>query len=695
MKKLLIFIFVLFTIASTKAQSYLGYTFDNYAGVQGVISNPANIVDSRFRTDINLASISAGVVNDYYGFKVSDFWKNSDYKFERDARKNPSSSNNFQTNIDVMGPSFMFNIKPKHAIALSTRLRSIANVTGINGELFNQFRDNFDSSNGFNLAPQNFNLVGNAWAEFGLSYAAVLFDKDKNFLKGGLTLKYLSGLQNSYVNADNVSVGYIKNSTTNTALNPITTTGNLTYGGSDNLGGTNDLNFNNGSGIGLDLGFVYEYRPNIDELRDKKEANKYLIRVGLALTDLGSINYKNSLERKYNVNRTITEQQYDSQNTGNLLANQYTLVSSSSSSKYILPTSIHLNLDWNMYKKFYLNANVDVNTNGKTAVNANTIANNYSITPRYESKWFSFYLPLNVMEYSGFQAGAGFRLGPVFIGSGSAITNLFSDNSKAIDIHAGLKIPIYQGKTKDKDEDGVLDKNDECPTEAGPAENKGCPYKDSDRDGVLDKDDKCPNIAGEKTNKGCPWEDSDKDGVLDKDDKCPKVFGDAENKGCPYPDSDKDGVSDKEDKCPKVFGTKANNGCPEDKVVEKQPAKPEIKDDIIKKINDFSKTILFDTGKATIKKESFVSLDGIVSVLNEYKNANFKIEGHTDNAGKPAKNLKLSKDRAAAVKKYLVDKGIRNDRLTSDGFGSSKPIASNKTPKGKNLNRRVEINLIK
>ena len=117
--------------------------------------------------------------------------------------------------------------------------------------------------------------------------------------------------------------------------------------------------------------------------------------------------------------------------------------------------------------------------------------------------------------------------------------------------------------------------------------------------------------------------------------------------------------------------------------------------EVIKKINEFSKTILFDTGKATIKAESFPSLDGIVAVLNEYNTANFKIEGHTDSTGKPASNLKLSKDRAAAVRKYLVDKGISESRLTSQGYGSKKPIATNKTLKGRNLNRRVEIILVK
>jgi outer membrane protein OmpA-like peptidoglycan-associated protein len=695
MKKLLILFLLLGSFHTINAQSYLGYTFDNYAGVQSLISNPANIVDSRFKTDINLASVSAGVTNDFYTINFSNAISNSDFKFERDAVRSPSNNNNFQTNLDIMGPSFMFNLKPKHALAISTRGRSIANVSNIDGEFLNANRDNFNSSQSFITPAQNFNLVGNAWIEFGLTYAAVLVDNQKNFFKGGLTLKYLSGLQNSYANSDNVSVNYVRNGTIKTN-NFVTTTGVLTYGGNDNIGDNSNLVFNQGSGFGADLGFIYEFRPNIEKLEGQKDKNKYLIKIGASLTDFGSIVYDRTNEKKYNLSKTVNEEVYSNSNTENLLNTQYFLISNATATKYSLPTSLHFNFDWNIHNKFYLNANVDFNTINKTTINTNSIGNNYALTPRFESKWFTFSVPLNIMEYSGFQAGAAMRLGPLLVGSGSVITNFFSDKTKAIDVFVGLKIPVYQGRIKDRDNDGIVDKKDDCPDEAGPTENKGCPYKDSDRDKVLDKDDKCPDVAGAADNQGCPYPDTDKDGVLDKDDKCVNEPGEKDNQGCPYLDTDKDGVFDKDDKCPTVFGIVAKQGCPEDKKpVVIEPVKVEVAAEVIKKINEFSKTILFDTGKATLKTESNSSLDGIVTVLNEYQNANFKIEGHTDNAGVQAKNLKLSKDRAAAVKQYLIDKGVRAERLTSEGYGSKKPIASNKTPKGKNLNRRVEINLVK
>ena len=693
MKNFFIVILSLVSILSVKAQSYLGFLQDNYVGVHGIISNPANIVDSRFRTDINLGSASFVFANDYYGIDVFKAINSRDYNLEKEAKQTPSNNNNFYTNLDVLGPSFMFNLAPKHAIALSTRARATANISNVDGELINKLRDKFDASNSFSIPSQSFNATSNSWFEFGLSYALVLLEKNKHFVKAGFTAKFISGLTNNFYNVDNLSTTYTKTGVDKN-FNTISTTGIVTFGSNDE--GINGNNISYGTGKALDLGFVYEYRPNFEEKTGLKDENKYKYKLGFSVTDIGSINFDPTNVKTYDVTKTISEADYNNQNISGLLDSRYSKIATSNQTTYILPTALHLNFDWNMHKKFYLNFNADQKLTKTNAVNTNTIVNNYSLTPRYESKWFTFSLPISLMEYSGFQAGAGFRLGPLFLGSSSVLTNLVSNNSKTVDIYAGLKIPIYQGKMKDQDQDGVADSEDDCRTEAGPKENKGCPYKDTDRDSILDKDDKCPDVAGATDNQGCPYPDTDKDSVIDKDDKCINEAGPKENNGCPYLDEDKDGVLDKDDKCPTVFGIVALQGCPEEKKVEKiEPVKVEVAAEVIKKINEFSKTILFDTGKATLKAESNTSLDAIVTVLNDYPTANFKIEGHTDNAGIPAKNLKLSKDRADAVKKYFVDKGIGNERLTANGYGSKKPIASNKTLKGKNQNRRVEINLVK
>ncbi|WP_298340990.1 OmpA family protein [uncultured Algibacter sp.] len=231
----------------------------------------------------------------------------------------------------------------------------------------------------------------------------------------------------------------------------------------------------------------------------------------------------------------------------------------------------------------------------------------------------------------------------------------------------------------DSDGDGIEDSKDDCPNEAGLAELNGCP--DADGDGIADNKDNCPTVAGLKALNGCP--DADGDGVTDADDKCPNEAGPSANKGCPWPDTDGDGVLDKDDKCPEVKGTVANNGC------------PEVTAEVQKTLNEYAKTILFDTGKATIKAQSEAVLADIIGILKEYPTAKFTVEGHTDSVGSEKLNQRLSDSRANSVKEYLVTNGIDAFRLSALGYGESKPIDSNKTRAGRANNRRVEINLAK
>ncbi|CAM1352211.1 OmpA family protein [Tenacibaculum halocynthiae] len=244
---------------------------------------------------------------------------------------------------------------------------------------------------------------------------------------------------------------------------------------------------------------------------------------------------------------------------------------------------------------------------------------------------------------------------------------------------AGLK--EFNG-CPDADGDGIKDSDDACPEVAGLAALNGCP--DADGDGIADKDDACPTKAGTKAMNGCP--DADGDGVADNTDKCPNQAGPAANGGCPWPDTDGDGVLDKDDKCPNVKGVASNNGCPE--VI--------IKEEAVKKLNDFARAIYFNSGRTTFRAGVSGKLDLIGGIMKEYPKANFSIQGHTDSQGRAANNLKLSERRAKAVLDYLINKaGIPANRLTSAGFGEDYPIADNKTRAGRAQNRRVEIKLVK
>jgi outer membrane protein OmpA-like peptidoglycan-associated protein len=112
-------------------------------------------------------------------------------------------------------------------------------------------------------------------------------------------------------------------------------------------------------------------------------------------------------------------------------------------------------------------------------------------------------------------------------------------------------------------------------------------------------------------------------------------------------------------------------------------------------LNEYARTILFDTGKSSLKTESVSVFVDIIKILNEYPNAKFTVEGHTDSVGSASLNQKLSESRANSVRDFLVKEGIAADRLTAIGYGEDKPIATNNTRAGRTQNRRVEINLVK
>ena len=242
---------------------------------------------------------------------------------------------------------------------------------------------------------------------------------------------------------------------------------------------------------------------------------------------------------------------------------------------------------------------------------------------------------------------------------------------------AGLK--QFNG-CPDTDGDGIVDGSDACPQVAGLAALNGCP--DADGDGITDANDACPEVAGLAALKGCP--DADKDGVADKDDKCPSVAGPKENAGCPWADTDKDGVADKDDECPEVAGPASNKGC------------PEVTAAVLESVKVEAKSIYFNSGKATFKSEDVpVKIESISSLLKQYPNAKFSIEGHTDSDGSDAFNQKLSQERADVVRNALIERGLKPANLTAVGYGESKPVATNKTAAGKAKNRRTEVVLQK
>jgi outer membrane protein OmpA-like peptidoglycan-associated protein len=294
-----------------------------------------------------------------------------------------------------------------------------------------------------------------------------------------------------------------------------------------------------------------------------------------------------------------------------------------------------------------------------------------SLSSTYKKSFGDREVPLGTIDspsYFQHVAGITFKFG----GKDTDGDGIYDKDDACPEV-AGLK--QFNG-CPDTDGDGIIDGSDACPDVAGLAALNGCP--DADGDGIADKDDACPDVAGLAALNGCP--DADGDGVADKDDKCPTVAGPKENGGCPFLDADKDGVYDKDDECPTVAGPASNKGC------------PEVTEEALELLKTNARSVYFNTGKSTFKAgETPARLDAMKEILKNYPTAKFSIEGHTDSTGSVKINNKLSQDRADAVRNALIERGINPDNLTSKGFGSTQPVSSNKTVKGRADNRRTEV----
>lgn len=230
----------------------------------------------------------------------------------------------------------------------------------------------------------------------------------------------------------------------------------------------------------------------------------------------------------------------------------------------------------------------------------------------------------------------------------------------------------------DNDGDELPDLEDKCPVSAGVARRQGCPEDDNDDDGILNEDDQCPDAPEDKDGfedaDGCPEPDNDGDGIADVEDKCPNdpedKDGFQDEDGCPDPDNDGDGIADANDQCPNEAetynGNKDEDGCPDGKQTVVL-TRTEIQ---------ILERVYFDINKSTIQQRSYTLLDTIAILLRQNPQiTKLRIEGHTDDQGKDDYNRSLSKDRAQAVLKYLVDNGkIEAKRLESQGFGEDSPL---------------------
>jgi outer membrane protein OmpA-like peptidoglycan-associated protein len=250
----------------------------------------------------------------------------------------------------------------------------------------------------------------------------------------------------------------------------------------------------------------------------------------------------------------------------------------------------------------------------------------------------------------------------------------------------------------DNDNDGVLDALDKCSREPedkdGFEDGDGCPDLDNDRDRIPDNLDRCMNESedfdGYEDSDGCPDLDNDSDGVPDLTDKCPMDAedrdGTEDDDGCPDIDNDHDGIPDSQDRCPDKAENRNNfqdeDGCP-DEAVQQIPMGQRLLEGL-----------LFEGRTAEIDFTTRYVLDSLSRSLLTYPETVLEVIGNVDKSENPDQDYELALEMAQSVCSYLISTGVEAERLTAQSVGSSRPTSSNVTPEGRRENRRIEIRRI-
>jgi outer membrane protein OmpA-like peptidoglycan-associated protein len=562
----------------------------------------------------------------------------------------------------------MLELGGRTSVAVMTRGRIFSNAREIDGRLVYAVIDGrMTPAYPFRFDMESALIHSVGWNEIGAAVAHTFTKKPgRHFIKGGVTLKYLAGVADTYLRVQDFTgtAGFGSRGTYLTG-----TTGRLKM----NTTNANfvDFHFNdffkfNGSGFGGDIGVVYEFRQPQDysAYTNNRFANKYKFKAGLAILDLGWISFNRSGNQnaQYTVNIPV-DQQYTLARFRTRSVKDYKQFFDSSPQftatednddaySVTLPSIIHVDADYRFRKDYYLSLSGQLDLNKSDGLNLFAY-NSVTLTPRFENEKYTLAVPLSYSEVTDFNAGISFRYKTFFIGSGSLFTAIFG--SKQADLHIGFRYGLLHRKT---------------------------PRPDRDKDGIYDDADLCPLDFGLPKYRGCPVPDSDQDGIPDDEDSCATIPGPVKYHGCPIPDTDKDGIDDEKDQCPDTAGTAENNGCPE-AVKAKEP-------EAVKEIDTIA--VRFEHGSPRLRPlDEYDLLQQIGRMNIRYPEAQFYIDGYTDNTGTAAINNKLSRLRAEQVAILFRRAGLDSRRFTIRSFGMSNPKCGNDTESGKACNRRVEI----
>lgn len=478
---LLLFLTALSAPVTTWAQSFLGYEHSLYAGIVGASYNPASLADNPYSMDILIVGLDVEAANNYVGVKRKDFRNpafgtQNLYLRERNTKKAVFFRN------EILLPGIMFS-NEKYGWGIDMKVRTYANVDGVEQPLAHILATGFQDASDYNVHRVNRHIGMNtlSWFELGGTYARTMWKGAEHYVSIGVRPKFLLGLAAGYAFIN--TAGYEFFNDTTLALYEA----DAEFGHSDHFAFDENLQpsyrFKFNPGFGLDIGIIYEHRPEAMQ-KDKKDKPRpwpgfrdrpaYKYRLGASITDLGIIRFRSgAFTDHYSMSASawdIGGDALDYTSPGALYSN-FTLNNHGQQEGQPfwmrLPLALNLFGDYNVGNNFYVNAQSYTalylrGTNFKKVHELTRI----SVTPRWETRWFGVWAPVSFTRMGTVSLGTGVRLGPLVIGTTDILNLAF--RGKTIynaDIYFALKVPFFPvGGSKTKK--GKLKKGgsvDECP----------------------------------------------------------------------------------------------------------------------------------------------------------------------------------------------------------------------------------------
>ncbi|MFD1872304.1 DUF5723 family protein [Hymenobacter bucti] len=483
------------------AQGWLGLAQSNYGGTHAAYLNPSAIADARHRAYLNLGAANANFYNTYLQLDLPQRPWAKGFAFQREYLREQLTGNAHagSASAEVRLPSLMLALGPRSAIALSSRVRAFAQVRNVSENLARLARHGLGDAGNLGLANRlltdnTFDADANSYHEFAFTYARTFTPNSTHFFKGGLTVKYLVGLGGGYVhNAGTDLQVYGRDSLQlRSPRVSYAYTGDDYYQQSGFGVGTLYGGQGIGQGYGADLGLTYEWRPDYERYRYPMDGtdlpddtrNKYRLRVGLALTDLGAVRYRHAQYVRQATladGRTVQLGQLDTISFSNLATLTPTierlvgLREQSNQFTSYLPATLRLTADYRLLEHVYAGLLWTQNLLPARTIGSRSLSS-LALTPRVEFSRFEVAVPVVLANnYRQLHVGAMLRVGPLIVGSDNLGGLVGLTGVSGADVYFGLGLALHRRHRKDRDGDLVSNKYDKCPKEKGTWAQRGCP----------------------------------------------------------------------------------------------------------------------------------------------------------------------------------------------------------------------------